>query len=299
MRGVFPPAAYLRVYEPLSAFPDTEGRRWAAYAASANRPRRASALAAEQAGALRRLIARRPVAAPECESGDAYVRWSGGMTYICPWQTRLRSWLALARLGSISPPLLAAAFPSGHPEAAASEFARWEGRGPSLRVHIQASTWTVPCEWFVPFAPDERWLVLGGPGDQGDGVRATASTRALVYATALRQAKTRVVRALDAMHRDGTPEGGALGEVGVRHMRTGLAEVAEWLAEFHPEALVELDYGGLVHLFDDAGLKADQSVAEVSAGVNAIAAGELELAVAMHRRLTGRWQPLEALAVAS
>jgi len=108
--NVRPYAAYLRVYEPLSAFSDAEGRYWAEYAASAQRPRRAAALDAEQAEALGRLIATPPIAAPQRESGHAYVRWADGITYICPWQTRLRSWLELARLRSTARPLLGTAF---------------------------------------------------------------------------------------------------------------------------------------------------------------------------------------------
>src|SRR6266480_4901237 len=93
---VLPYAAYLRVYEPLAAFGEADSREWAAYAASPLRPRRAGALAAEQGGSLRRMIALPPVLSPRQESQDAYVRWVDGVTYICPWQTRLRSWLAVA-----------------------------------------------------------------------------------------------------------------------------------------------------------------------------------------------------------
>ena len=110
---VRPYAAYLRVYEPLSAFGSAEARRWADYAASPQRPRRAAALDAEQAESLSRLIATPPIAAPEEESPHAYVRWADGVTYVCPWQSRLRSWLALARLRATTRPLLATSFAAG------------------------------------------------------------------------------------------------------------------------------------------------------------------------------------------
>ena len=245
-------AAYLRVYEPLSAFPDADGRRWAVYAASADRPRRASALAAEHAGALRRLLADPPVVAPEWESGDAYVRWAEGVTYICPWQTRLRSWLGLARLKATSPGLWSAAFPAGAADSAVSSFARCHGQASSLRVHIQCSTWSVPPAWFVPFAPDERWLVLGTASDPGEGGRATASaTRTLVYATAMAQARRRVAWALAAVRHAGPipAAGSSPGEPPLR-MLPELEQVGCWLEEFHPQGLVELDYGGLGPLLD-------------------------------------------------
>jgi len=193
---VLPYAAYLRVYEPLSAFPAADSSHWAAYAASAGRPRRAGSLAAEQADSLRRAMALPPLPAPERESGHAYVRWSSGVTYVCPWQTRLRSWLALTRLRSAAPSLTKAAFSAAQTEAAVRDFARWRSQESSPRVYIQANTWSVPFAWFVPFAPDERWLVLGTAGEPGDGGRTTAAgTRTLVYATAMVEARTRVAKA--------------------------------------------------------------------------------------------------------
>lgn len=297
---VLPYAAYLRIYEPLSAFSGPDARRWAAYAASADRPRWASALATEHADALRRLLAAPPVMAPERESGDAYVRRADGVTYICPWQTRLRSWLGLSRLRATVPLLWPAAFTAAGLDAAIGAFARCHGQATSLRMHIQARTWSVPPAWFVPFAPDERWLVLGAAGGPGDGGRATAApARTLFYATAMAQARARVRRALDAFRRAGGPAAAFLPGGAAPRVVTELAQIACWLEEFHPDALVELDYGGLVHLLDDRGLRADQSVAEVSAAINALTSGELEMAAAMFWRVTGRWRVLAALEHAS
>jgi hypothetical protein len=298
---VLPYAAYLRIYEPLSAFSGPDAQRWARYAASADRPRWTGALAAEHADALRRLISVPPVMAPEWESGDAYVRRADGATYICPWQTRLRSWLGLSRLRATVPQLWSAAFAAAAMDAAVSAFAQSRGQAPSLRIHIQARTWSVPPAWFVPFAPDERWLVLGAASERGDSGRATATpTRTLVYATEMAQARRRVRRALDAFRRAGGPAAAATlaGDAGPRVV-TELEQIGCWLEEFHPDALVELDYGGLVHLLDDGALRADQSVAEVSAAVNALTGGELEMAAAMFWRVTGRWQALAGLEHAS
>ncbi len=55
-------------------------------------------------------------------------------------------------------------------------------------------------------------------------------------------------------------------------------DMARWLEEFHPHSLVELDYGGLVHLMDDDALQADQSVAELSAALTGLDTGQEELA---------------------
>lgn len=103
---MLPYAAYLRVYEPLSAFEEPELSRWVAYAASPTRPRRRCALQAEYAETLRRIAAQPPVMDRGSESRDAYIRWAHGVTYVCPWQTRLRAWLALSHLrATLRPPL--------------------------------------------------------------------------------------------------------------------------------------------------------------------------------------------------
>ena len=354
---MLPYAAYLRVYEPLTAFAEPDRSRWASYAASAERPRRVSAIEAEHEQAVRRLIAVPPIVAPARESDDAYVRRADGTIYICPWQTRLRSWLALGRLRATLPPSLTDTFvPRRIADVAAADFARWHSESPSIRTHILTSTWHVPLAWFVPFGPPERWLVLGGAAGSDGGQATAAVTRTLIYVTTMPQARGRVARALGAVRRglspgshpyhderpdggyhadtyadaddgdypgdtgrspgrapaDGTAPPGAVPRRGrgrhacgsrrgdtARHGRapqqgersnhadTGPAataargaaspaavgeieEVGRWLEEFHPRSLVELDYGGLVHMLDDGALRADQSVAEVAAAITGL-----------------------------
>ncbi len=308
---MLPCAAFLRVYEPLSAFGRAERARWEAYAASADRPRRADALEAEREEALRRIIALPPIVAPARESEHAYVRWADGTTYVCPWQTRLRSWLALGRLRATTRPPLADAFAPGQAARAADDFARWEREGMAPRVYIQSSTWSVPPTWFVPFAPTERWLVLGPSADRDGSRPATASaTRTLIYATTMAQARRRVARALATVRRvPAVPDGprgpgndadrSAPAKADLVRASVALEEIGRWLEEFHPHSLVELDYGGLVQLLDDDALRADQSVAEVSAAFSALASREYELAAAMYQRLRTRWRRLEAVELGS
>ena len=74
--------AYLRIYEPVSAFHEPDRSRWAEYAASPGRPRRRGCLLAEHGEALRRLIATPQVALPERESEHAYVRRVDGITAV-------------------------------------------------------------------------------------------------------------------------------------------------------------------------------------------------------------------------
>jgi len=303
---MLPCAAFLRVYEPLSAFGRAERARWEAYAASTDRPGRADALEAEREEALRRIIALPPIVAPARESEHAYLRCADGMTYVCPWQARLRSWLALGRLRAAARPPLADAFAAPQADRAADDFARWEGKETAPRVYIQCSTWSVPPAWFVPFAHTERCLVLGTAAD-GDGSRpATASaTRTLIYATSMAQARRRVARALAAVRRAGGAARGAHGPQAQPELAdlvrasVALEELGRWLEEFHPHSLVELDYGGLVQLLDDDALRADQSVAEVTAAVSALASRDFELAAVMSQRLRARWRAVEAAELGS
>jgi hypothetical protein len=69
-----------------------------------------------------------------------------------------------------------------------------------------------------------------------------------------------------------------------------LAEVGRWLEDFHPYSLVELDYGGLVHLVSDDALCGDQSVAEIRAAIDGAAREEREAAAAMYMHAHNRWR---------
>jgi hypothetical protein len=284
---VLPYAAYLRVYEPLTAFPEPDRSIWAAYAASGKRPRRVGALDVEHIRALWRLIAVPPIIAPTRESRDAYVRRAEDVTYICPWETRLRSWLGFGAFRAGMSEQLADMFvPERVAEQADEAFEGWKGRAGTLSPHILSSTWQVPLAWFVPFVAKERWLVLGGQNETGSGGPTTATpTRTLIYVTPMAQARRRVARALNVVRRQ-AGEGFDLSEV---------ESVGRWLEEFHPHSLVELDYGGLVHLLDDAALRADESVAEVAAAVTGMETGQAELALAMYKRVVARWRVVRAL----
>ena len=128
------------------------------------------------------------------------------------------------------------------------------------------------------------------------------------------QARRRVDRALNAVQGTGgdaltgprsrtagrrDPGCNVAGVVGAWQASAQIAEIGRWLAEFHPHSIVELDYGGLVHLLDDDALRADQSVAEVSAAISACREGQPELAGALYQRLRSRWRALEALEAAN
>ncbi|ACZ91627.1 hypothetical protein [Streptosporangium roseum] len=281
---MLPYAAYLRVYEPLTAFTPSERASWAAYAEAADRPRRASALHAEHGEAVLRLLGVPPTPAPAQESPNAYLRRVEDVLYVCPWQSRLRSWLAFSRFRGATPVRLMERFvPVSVAEQTADDFDRFKRRSGSaaLRTHIRTSTWHVPTSWFVPFDGNERWLVLDG--QRGPG--GTTTTRNLIYVTSMAHARRRAARALQIIRRQ-------VGEVTVT---AEVEEVARWLEEFHPHSLVELDYGGIVHLMDAEKLRADQSAAELAAAITGLETGEEELAFAMYQRVILRWRSIQLL----
>ncbi|MEV4097063.1 hypothetical protein [Streptosporangium saharense] len=281
---MLPYAAYLRVYEPLTAFAPPERSSWAAYAEATDRPRRAGALHAEHGEAVRRLLGVPPSPVPAQESPNAYLRRVEDVLYVCPWQSRLRSWLAFSRFRGSTPVRLMERFvPISIAEQTADDFDRFKRRGgaAALRTHIRTSTWHVPTSWFVPFDGNERWLVLDGEGDP----EGTTTTRNLIYVTSMAHARRRCARALQIIRRQ-------VGEVAVA---AEVEEIARWLEEFHPHSLVELDYGGIVHLMGDDKLQGDQSVAEIAAALTGLENGEEELAYAMYQRVILRWRSIQLL----
>jgi hypothetical protein len=284
-------AAYLRIYEPVAAFHEPDRSRWAVYATSSARPGRRDSLAAEQAEALHRAIAAPHIGVPDRESEHAYVCRADGVTYVCPWQTRLRCLLSYERMLSTAGSTLPGAVPARDDNETVMVLARLADEalpGPATRLHILASVWTVPLAWFVPFAATERWLALGAGATWPSAPQTASVTRALLYTTSMSRARKRVARGLAALR--GLPRGFAGATWDPARAGTELAEVGRWLEDFHPYSLVELDYGGLVQLLSDDALIRDQSVAEIAAAIDGVAKGERELAVAMYRRAHSRWR---------
>jgi hypothetical protein len=300
----------------VTAFPEPARTLWTAYADSRRRPRRIHALGAEHRDAARRIVGVPPEVVPDRESRDAYVRRVDDTIYVSPWETRLRSWLAFERFRGEHAAGLAAAFvPPPQAERVTREFEQWKRAGRPLRPHILTSTWHVPLDWFVPFARGERCLMLGAPGTgygaaegaadgpadppaddasqehAGHGPATAAPARTLIYVTSMGEARRRVAAALPVVREN---LGDGSGEVFL--LSAGrLDTLARWLGEFHPRALVELDYGGLVHLLDDRTLQGDESVAEMAVALTGMERGEVELTVAMYKRLLARWRPVRAL----
>nr|WP_202429831.1 hypothetical protein [Streptomyces sp. SID4945] len=258
-----PYAAYLRVYEPLAAFPDAERAYWERYAQKAELP----SCQDELRRSLADLLPTPPIPVPVHESGDAFVAEVDGVVCVCPWRTRLRGWQALGGLADELPaPVLDAALPEVVRKQAMADFDRWLTRHPDARPWIRTGRWQVPLSWFALVADAEREWRPEPPR--------------LRYRTPMVEARRRVARGLKAL-RD-TVEEGALVD--------GLIDVGSWLEDFHPRSLVELDYGGLVHALTAEGLDEDHSAADMAAALAGLRDDEPEAAGEAYGRLVERWR---------
>lgn len=273
-------AAHLRVYEPLAAFTGAQRRRWEAYLRAGNIPSVAGGLQLEHAAGLRALVGRVPSGLPVLGE-HAFVTEVDGVTLLCPWRTRLRACAALGEFCAQLPDELAELFvPPAVAAAAQEEVEQARHAEPDLRTHVLTSAWQVPLRWFVLVEPDERVVSVGAASS--GGTRVTG--RALVYRTAMSRARRRVARALAVLR-------GTLDDDGVAE---AVEDLGRWLEEFHPRSLVELDYGGLVHLLGDAPLREDDSAGDVAEALAALAAGDPERAAAAYGRVVTRMKALQA-----
>jgi hypothetical protein len=285
MRSVMGYAAHLRVYEPLAAFDEDERARWRAYAESGDAPARPLLMEAERAAAVQALLRIPPGADVSAAGEHAYLRHADGLVYVCPWRLQLRAWEALDDFRSLLPEDLAEAFlPAASVEVADAAYDDWRAGHPDVQSGIRSSTWAVPLPWFTLFEPDERRLVLGSRRTAGAPPQ-TGLDRALLYLTAMSRARRRLARALRVV-RQSFGEGAA---------SAALAEIGRWLEDFHPHSLVELDYGGLVHLLDDDALSAEDSVGDIAKSLEHLAAADVGAAGERYEVVVDRWRGLAAL----
>ncbi|MEU9340746.1 hypothetical protein AB0D74_05950 [Streptomyces sp. NPDC048278] len=264
---VVPYATYLRVYEPLAAFPDRERDHWTRYARRPGRP----SYQDELRRSLADLLPTPPIPVPVQESADAFVLEVDGVVCVCPWRTRLRGWQALQELSDELPkPVLDAMLPPVVRRQATVDYERWLVRNPDSRPWIRTATWQVPLNWFVLVSDEERRYEKG-----------TAEIPPMLrYRTPMVQARRRVARALRTL-KDTVEEGPLI---------DGLVDVGRWLEEFHPRSVVELDYGGLVHALPAGDLEGDHSAADVAAGIEALRQGDGAAAGEAYGRLVERWR---------
>ena len=150
--------------------------------------------------------------------------------------------------------------------------------------HILNETWIIPPRWFILFSPDER---TRGENQYG---------KYCLSLTTIANAKQRCDNAHDAV----------LGAFGDGPVEQELENLLAWLEMFHPESLVELDYGGLANYMDKAlrdsgeeGLDADTSIEDVTSSVAGLATADGMAAGIGYQRLMSRWRLVQAFEQAS
>jgi hypothetical protein len=327
--GLTAVASFLRVYEPLEAFPADERAWWRAVAARG--PLTATQMAArEHAAALRALAALPPRVVTDLDLTDGLSQPVGiilqpeapdGRLRVCPIEMSWRSLLALEEFQTdIVPSVLPAFLPVAVVDAASASLTRLVSERSSLTgPHVRSCRWSVPLPWLAVFQPSHRQVVAeessarpaAAPTHQDTeadversrpSVQPAPSTR---YLAPMADARRCVARALAS----------------VRVADTSLLPLAEleelgrWLEEFHARSYVELDYGGLgVGLVtggagsgsadESAGTApsgdvgrdstVEDSVAEVSRGLGELRAGNVEAGVSRLSGVRDRWDEIRA-----
>jgi hypothetical protein len=270
-------AAYLRVYEPLAAFDRDRQRYWRRYldegraVGSAEGPGRQRVAVLEALGAGWSRLPQLPE--------DAYVLPTESGVLICPWNLRVRVAEAALMARDGVPAVLADAFvPPVLAGLAKSVLSDFRGGARILdhglpRLHEHVATWGVPLRWFLFVDPEER------------EVSTAAGGRTLRYRTEIGQARRRAHQGLAILRK-------TMGDVAITE---SVAEGTRWLEEFHPGSMVELDYGGLVHLFSDEALLADDSPRLVADGLAALSRGDGDAATEKYERLVDRWREIQLM----
>jgi hypothetical protein len=270
-------ASYLRVYEPLTAFDRDRQVFWRRYA----REGRAQGLVdgpLRQRTAVLEALGAGWTRLPDLPD-EAYVLEWGDSLLVCPWNLRLRVAEAALNARDGVPSVLADAFVppvlAGQARAIVED---WRSGAKVLehgvpRVHEQIATWGVPLRWFVFVDLDEREISL------------TPGGRTLRYRTEISKARRRAHRGVSVLRK-------SLGDAPITE---AVEEGTRWLEEFHPRSIVELDYGGLVHLLPDDDLARDDSPGLVAAGLSALSRGDAEQASEAYEKLVERWRAVQLL----
>lgn len=282
-----PFVAYLRVYEPLSAFPaaardrmraaaesgplhrldagDHEQLMWLKSQTDVPQPTLPGELPdGEPApGALRDLLVVDPAEVPP---GRGRL---GPGPLICPLDLRPRSAAAVVGfLATALPPLRMAAL-GDIADRLRQKAGSVLAENPGGAVHVVSTTWTVPLPWFVIVDPACRQVTLG-------------ESRSVHWLATMGDARRRVQRAHELAEQ-------TFGDAGPTKV---LLDTGRWLAHFHEGSAVELDYGGLVELMDDDTIMSDTSAEDVNAILDAIERPDPAEVATRFERLREFWSNL-------
>lgn len=243
-----PYVASLRVYQPLEAFTQDEQHRWVELRARQSGDTHRS----EQELAIRRAIRPQPLV----DDGAHFVV-DGDRLLVCPWSTTVRCWGAVAAFKDSLPPSVSKFFlPNG-----VDQLFPPVDEIPA----IQTETWVVPPRWFALFEQSERATGLTEQGEKWVRVRTTMANA--------RKRSARTLHVVRSAFGDGS-------------IAAENEELGQWLEEFHPHSLVELDYGGLAGLVEEP----DTSIDDVASSLAGLAKGDGIEAGVGYQRLMNRWR---------
>jgi hypothetical protein len=270
-------SAYLRVYEPLTAFDRDRQLYWRRYVKEGRAVAPLDGPGRQRTAVLEALGAgwTRLPDLPE----DAYILETDETLLVCPWNLRFRVAEAALTARDGVPPVLADAFvPAKLAGIARTVVDDWRSGSQVLergmpRVHEQISTWGIPLRWFVFVDLSERELDFDGP------------VKTLRYRTEISKARRRAHRAHSVLRK-------ALGQAAVTQ---AVEEGARWLEEFHPRSIVELDYGGLTDMLSEDTLRQDDSPGLIAAGLAALSRGESDAASDTYEQIVQRWRTVQLL----
>ena len=198
------------------------------------------------------------------------------MRYVSPWSTATRCWAALDDFKESLPSSITPFFiPPSLEEVITTGVDLLEDRVP----HIISENWVIPPRWFSVFTPEERVR-----GEDLDGPYCFARTT-------MSKARERALHSHEVV----------LGAFGQGPVEQEIENMADWLELFHPESLVELDYGGLAAYLDTAlraqgldGISDDSSIEDVAFSLSGLAAGDGAVAGQGYERLVTRWRSVQA-----
>lgn len=135
---------------------------------------------------------------------------------------------------------------------------------------IMASAWHPPLRWFIAFEPEELVEPMVLRAKVADGHR-------------------RVEGSAEAMRRIGLPS----------MWIEEVASLAEWLAAFVDDSMLELDYRQVSRFLDPLELPWDDTAADVAAAAAALAEGDISVATSRYTRAMARWHPAQSIGYSS
>jgi hypothetical protein len=263
-----PYVASLRIYEPLTSFSPVDQLRWSTIPIESYTGRE------EQDRALKRVILAEP---PSLKADGAHIIDHNGKRYVSPWSTAKRCWVALNDFRNSLPNSVISFFLLESLSDALGDISpELEYRVP----HILSETWMIPPRWFALFIPEERLR-----GNNPDGPFT-------IMRTELAKAQKRCLEAHRIVRQ-------AFGDGPVE---AELAHLRNWLNVFHPDSILECDYGGLALYLEksliesgESGLDSDTSIEDVTVSLQGLAMSDGSLARQGYEELTKRWRKVAAL----